>query len=415
MKSGFFSKLRLHTAVILTLCAILPSCSSVEVINTPATADGETEPFTEQLRTYVWETETETETAEYEESDYEYDFKLYAVTAGQRDALTPSAYEVYCKTVDAFINASETVEMTAEQADAVVSALAECFPPVWLAESLIFTPDIAEAQSEETTTGEGSEESKESVISQNPINGILKITYKYDKTKHSENIDSFFKRTAFIMNDSGAATAATDEIAAILLYRYTAKTVTDVAGKRTSSYDAIMYGTDEAAGDIKYSSGGSHTLAYIYLLLQYGINCTAVTGMFYNSPRMLCAVINGSELFYCDPAGEMNDTMGAGLNFFGINDADLSAEGLASPVEAGIIQLFVFSYTSAASVAETPASGESAETEETEKPVPSFILVSDSVRYNIFRGSDYFEFDEVKSQITVYYRGQFDPEVYNCA
>lgn len=408
MKSGFLSKLSYHTAVILTLCAILSSCSSGEVIHTPAVANMETE--TEQLRTYVWEAETETETAVYDKSDYEYDFKLYAVTAGQRDALTPSAYEAYCKTIDAFINATETVEMTADQADAVVSALAECFPPVWLAESLIFTPDKAETQTEETTAGE---ESEESVTNRNTIHGILNITYKYDKTEHSENIDGFFKRTAFIMNDSGAATAATDEIAAILLYRYTAKTVKDVAGKRTSSYDAIIYGTDEAEGDIKYSSGGSHTLAYIYFLLQSGIECTAVTGIFYNSPRMLCAVINGNELFYCDPAGEMNDTMGAGLNFFGINDTDLSAEGLASPIKAGIIPIFVFNYISA--VAETPESEESAKTDMTEKPVPSFILVSDSNRYNLFRGSDYFEFDEVKSQITVYYRGQFDPEVYNCA
>lgn len=412
MKSGFFSKSHLNTAVILTLCAILSSCFSGEVVHTPAAAGGETEPFTEQLRTYVWGTETETETSEHEESDYEYDFKLYAVTGGQRDALAPSAYEAYCKTVDAFINASEAVEMTADQADAVVSALAECFPPVWLAESLIFIPDTAETQSEETTAVEGSEES---VINQNPMNGILKITYKYDKTGHSENLDGFFKRTAFILNDSGAATAATDEIAAILLYRYTAKMVTDVAGKRTSSYDAMIYGTDEADGDIKYSSGGSHTLAYIYLLLQSGIDCTAVTGLFYNSPRMLCAIMNGSELFYCDPAFEMNDTMGAGLNFFGLNDADLSAEGLASPVEAGIIPIFLFNYISASSSAETSVSGETAETEETEKSVPSFILMSDSIRYNLFRGSDYFEFDKVSSQITVYYRGQFDPEVYKCA
>ncbi|MHB1154182.1 MAG: hypothetical protein ACYCWE_20625 [Eubacteriales bacterium] len=407
MKSGYFSKLRLHTAVILILCAILSSCSPGELIYAPAAADVETEPFTEQLRTYVWETESET--AVYEEPGYEYDFKLYAVTAGQRDALTPFAYDVYCKTVDAFINASETIEMTADQADTVVSALAECFPPVWLAESLTFTPYTAETQSEETTAGDESEESDESAINQNPINGILKITYKYDKIKHSENIDSFFKRTAFIMNDSGAATAATDEIAAILLYRYTAKTVTDVAGKRTSSYDAIMYGTGEADGDIKYTSGGSHILAYIYFLLQSGIDCTAVTGLFYNSPRMLCAVMNDGELFYCDPAGEMNDTMGAGLNFFGINDAGLSDEGLSSPVEAGISAIFLFHYISSDSAAEEPA-----DSEETEKPVPSFILKSDSVRYNVFRGSDYFEFDDKESQITVYYRGSFDQEIYIC-
>ncbi len=406
MKSGYFSKLCLYTAFILTLCAILSSCSPGEVIYAPAAADAETEPLIEQLRTYLWETENET--AVYEEPGYEYDFKLYAITAGQRDALTPLAYDVYCKTVDAFINASETVEMTAGQADTVVSALAECFPPVWLAESLTFTPYTAEAQSEETTAGDKSEES---AISQNTINGMLKITYKYDKTKHSENIDGFFKRTAFIMNDSGAATAATDEIAAILLYRYTAKTVTDVAGKRTSSYDAIMYGTDEADGEIKYTSGGSHILAYVYFLLQSGIDCTTVTGLFYNSPRMLCAVMNGGELFYCDPAGEMNDTMGAGLNFFGINDSDLSDEGLASPVEAGIIPIFLFNYISSASAAENP---ESEESEETKKTVPSFVLVSDSVRYIIFRGSDYFEFDDEKSQITVYYRGSFDTEIYVC-
>lgn len=340
MKSGSFLKPGIYGAVVPILCMFFIACSSGKTGVSPP--DTTAEPAAVITRTYNWETEPAA--AQVTESVFTHGINYYAVTAGQRDILTPSGYEAYCRTIDAFLNASESVGMTADQADTVVPALADCFPPVWLAQSIAFVPGKAD-----TITEDMAEEAKpglsgEAATEQNAVQGTLKIIYKYDEAEHTAKIGDFFNRIAYIMNDSGAADAANSEAAVILLYRYTAKTVTDVAGKRTSSYSAIMYGSGEADGDIKYAGGGSHALAYIYLLLQSGIECTAVTGSFHASPWMICAVIIGGSLFYCDPAGEMNATAGSGLKYFGLNDRDLLADGLTEPLRKDAAPLFLFDY-----------------------------------------------------------------------
>lgn len=381
---------------VFMLCTSLISCSFQTEQTDAVLPVAKRQTAAETVQTNVWAPESES-SADEQEQVYEYAIDPYAVTAGVRDTLSSAACEAYRKTVDAILAAAETVGMTERHADAVVSALAECFPLVWLAENLTFIPYTT--QTEETDKPDEPDD-------ESAADGFLHITYKHDKQEHVEKVAEFFNRTAFIMNDSGAAAASTKETAAILLFRYTAKTVTDIAGKRTSSYDALMKGTDEAAGDIKYDGGGSHALAYIYLLLQAGVDCTAVTGMFYDSPRVMCAVMIGSDLFYCDPAGEMSNSIGGGLHFFGLNDSDLLAEGSGSPVEAGFVSHSLFNYIH---------SGKEDTGEEEEPSDPSFILSSDIKRYEVFRNSDYFEYknENAKGQILLYYSDFSDPLVYN--
>jgi hypothetical protein len=378
------------SAAILSLCLMLSSCSA---------GAGNTPGITAAAQTAA--PSTGSATAEPETEEYEFEFKPYAITAARRGLLSDDAYEAYCRTVDAFLAAATEVKMTAGEADAVVSALCECFPPLWLADSLVFEPDTPAAETTADTTAESETSAADGTGEpQTEIGGTLRIAYKHDRDEHLERINGFFRRTAFIMHECGVSDAS--EIAAVSLYRYVATNVTDVAGKRTSSYDAIMSGAvmSGSGGEnekIKYEGGGSQALCYIYLLLQAGTDCTAVRGSFYGSPRLWCAAEIDGEWFWFDPGAEMNDTSGHGLMHFGMTDADLEEAGHTPPRETGF-GLDCGFYT-----------GPDTEPAAAAEP---FIPVCSDERYALFRGCDYFETDAENKRLIIYYSDLTEPALY---
>ena len=204
---------------------------------------------------------------------------------------------------------------------------------------------------------------------EDPVRG-WKITYRFDREEHAAKIAAFEEAFSLIMNRSGILhprRGTADVYPALAAYAYVTGQLTyDFSD--TCLFDSVIAGS---YGDAAYGQ------LFALMLAHVGLNTLRIQA---ENGHSFPAAELGGKYFLFDPAYEFMDTSGKGLSYFGMNEADRTAEGLGDAFLPAVTAYW-----------SQPDSGY------------AFALSCTSSRYELFRNTAAWEFSG-DGTVTLYYR-----------
>ena len=292
---------------------------------------------------FAWTTENPPET-EPEVSADPASIRLDIVSCMRRTQLEEAGCAaLYADFIELLEQGGESLAMTLPEAALCVQTFYESSPAAFLIESFAFAPDApaedetsseAEAETEtdaETAPEMASEtESEPKEPSLPALPGTLRVAYKTERAVYLEQLEQLRTHGSRILALSGATEAQSDEERLLLLYRWTAKSITDWTGGDVSAWQAITSeGKSLSADGAAYPGGGTQAMTLQFLWMQLGLDCAPVTATG-SGTRLLSGFRLREQWYYADPNYEMADSAGEGLRYFGMNDAACAEEGLTA-------------------------------------------------------------------------------------
>lgn len=298
---------------------------------------------------FEWTTENPPET-EPEVSVDPASIRLDAVSCTRRTQLEEAGCAaLYADLIDLLEQGGESLAMTLPQAALCVQTFYESSPAAFLIGSFAFVSDAptedrttseteteteTESEAESETEPEPESESEPESEPEEPtlpaLPGMLRVTYKTEREVYLERLSQLRTYAARILALSGALEAQSDEERLLLLYRWTAKSIADWTGGDVSAWQAITSeGKSLSADGAAYPGGGTQAMTLQFLWMQLGLDCAPVTATG-SGARLLSGFRLREQWYYADPNYEMADSAGAGLRYFGMNDAACAEEGLTA-------------------------------------------------------------------------------------
>lgn len=300
---------------------------------------------------FAWTTENPPET-EPEVSADPASIRLDIVSCARRTQLEEAGCAaLYADFIELLEQGGESLEMTLPEAALCVQTFYESSPAAFLIESFAFAPDApsedgtaSEIESETETAAETEPETEPETAAETDaetepepeepslpaLPGTLRVTYKTERAVYLERLAQLRTHAARILVLSGATEAQSDEERLLLLYRWTAKSITDWTGSDVSAWQAITSeGKSLRADGASYPGGGTQAMTLQFLWMQLGLDCAPVTAAG-SGTRLLSGFRLREQWYYADPNYEMADSAGEGLRYFGMNDAACAEEGLTA-------------------------------------------------------------------------------------
>lgn len=153
------------------------------------------------------------------------------------------------------------------------------------------------------------------------------LRYAYEQEEHTARVQAFEQRVEAVIRSQVKARYNECE-RALALYRWTAQNIAYLEGDNVTPYHALMDGVGICQ---------SYDGVYRFLLLQVGVD--ALSGSAFlpdNAVHAWSMVSLNGAWYHMDPTFESTETQGAGLWYFGMDDARRLQSGVVQPINTGV-------------------------------------------------------------------------------
>ncbi len=155
----------------------------------------------------------------------------------------------------------------------------------------------------------------------------VSLRYVYDAAEHEACIQAFQTRVEAVIR-STAKPSYNDCERALALYRWTAQNITYTDGNDVTPYHALMDG---------HGICQSYAGVYRFLLLQMDMDSLSGSAFMTNDTAHEWNIVRlDNAWFHMDTTFENGTTQGAGLQYFGMTDAQRLQSGALDPITTGI-------------------------------------------------------------------------------
>ena len=153
------------------------------------------------------------------------------------------------------------------------------------------------------------------------------LEFIYDQEDHAARVQAFKQRVESVIR-AEIKTGYNECERALALYRWTAQNINYLDGDNVTPYHALMDGVGICQ---------SYEGVYQYLLLQVGIDALSGGAFMTDEAAHAWTLVSLNGVWYhMDPTFESAQTMGAGLWYFGMDDARRLESGVVQPITTGV-------------------------------------------------------------------------------